>query len=81
MHVLLLIRLLSICNMVSVDQCSSFEAKQQQCDAKRERATSGVRASDSMSEGPVRLISLKSRVYVLKDRNPVGPSASRSVGS
>jgi len=36
-------------------------------------------ALNSVSEGPVRLISLKSRVYLIKDRNPVGPSASRSV--
>ena len=33
-----------------------------------------------VSEGPVPLISLKSRVYLLKDRNPIGRSASRSVG-
>ena len=35
----------------------------------------------TVSEGPVPLFSLESRVCILKDRNPVGPSASRPVGS
>jgi hypothetical protein len=35
---------------------------------------------NSVSGRPVALISSKSRVYSLKDCNPAGPSASRSVG-
>ena len=35
---------------------------------------------NSVSRRPVALISAKSRIYVLTDRNPVGLAASRSVG-